>query len=308
MTPTRRDFLGTAAAALGLGAVGCAKVPARRDAPLAHVGMPVFPLSLGQWSLHRMIRSGALRPVDFPRFARERFDVGAVDYVSTLLGDVALDDPWLDELRRRADDVGVDAHVLLIDLEERLGDPDATRRAIAVDGHRRWIEAARILGCHAVRVNAYSAGSADEQMRLCAEGLYRLCDLADPLGLDVLVENHGGLSSRGDWLAALVASVGHPRLGSLPDFGNWEYAPGLWYDRYRGVAELMPSARAVSAKAHDFDASGNETSTDFERMLRVVAAAGYTGPLEVEYEGERLSEEDGIRATIRLIRTVSSAD
>ena len=303
MTPTRREFLGAAASAAGLAALGCAPRAQAAADPLYEVGMPVFPISLGQWSLHRAIRSGTLPPIDFPAFVRERFNVAAVDYVNTLLGDVALD-----ELRRRSDDAGVSAHILLVDVEERLGDPDPARRAIAVDVHRRWLEAARILGCHSMRVNAFSEGSPEQQTRLCAEGLYRLCDAAAPLGLDVLVENHGGLSSTGGWLAGLVASVDHPRLGSLPDFGNWQYAPGEWYDRYRGVAELMPSARGVSAKAHDFDANGDETSTDFERMLRIVAAAGYTGHLEVEYEGDRLSEEDGIRATIQLIRRFSPAD
>ena len=309
MTPTRREFLGAAASAAGLAALGCAP-RAREPAldPIYQVGMPVFPLSLGQWSLHRAIRSGRLDPLEFPRFARERFNIAAVDYVNTLLGDVALDDPWLEDLRRRSDDAGVDADLLLVDVEERLGDPDPARRAVAVDVHRRWIEAARILDCRAIRVNAFSDGATEEQMRFCAEGLYRLCDEAERLGVDVLVENHGGMSSRGGWLAALIAAVGHPRLGSLPDFGNWEHAPGEWYDRYRGVAELMPTARAVSAKAHAFDANGDETSTDFERMLRIVAAAGYAGPLEVEYEGDRLSEEDGIRATIQLIRRVSPAD
>lgn len=301
MTPTRREFLGTGAAAL---LAACAR-PVSEPAPdWTDVGVPVFPISLGQWSLHRAIRSGQLDPLDFPRFARERIRVDAVEYVNTLLGDVARDEAWLTELRRRADDAGVRSLLILVDVEERLGAAEPARRALAVDVHRRWLEAAKLLGCDGIRVNAYGVGTSEEQQWRCAEGLYRLCDLAEPLGMHVLVENHDEHSRRAGWLAGLIRIVGHPHLGSLPDFGNWE--PGT--DRYAAVAELMPWARAVSAKAHDFDAAGNETSTDYERMLRVVAAGGYTGYLGVEYEGDRLSEEAGVRATIDLIRRVSPAD
>ena len=317
MTPTRRDFLGVAASAVGLAALGCA----RRDEPATppppdlactpapgDVGMPVFPLALGEWSLHRMIRAGQLDPLDFAAFARERFRIEAVDHVSQFFADRAHDAAYFREMRRRADDAGVRSLLVLIDLDQRLGASDPAKRAIAVHEFARWLEPASILGCRGIRVDAYGDGTPDEQIRTCAEGIYRLADLADPYGLDVLVENHGGLSSRGDWLAPLVHAVAHPRVGSLPDFGNWDYAPNQWYDRYCGVQQLMPYARAVSAKAHDFDANGEETSTDFEGMLRIVAAAGYDDYLEVEYEGDRLSEEDGIRATIQLIRRVSPAD
>ncbi|HEX6588010.1 MAG TPA: TIM barrel protein [Longimicrobiales bacterium] len=295
MTPSRREFLGAAAAAAGLAALGCANaLPAQEER------IRPFRLTLGEWSLHRRIRARELDPLDFPAFARDRFGLEGVDHVNQFFSDRAGDDAYFRELRRRTDDAGVRSVVLLCDEELALGDPDPAKRMLAVDRHRQWLDAAAILGCRAIRVNAYSEGSADEQMRLCAEGLHRLCDVAPP-GLLVFVENHGGLSSRGDWLAALLDAVGHPAIGSLPDFGNWQYAPGQWYDRYAGVRELMPRADVVSAKAHDFDANGEETSTDFGRMLDVVATAGDVEWIEVEYEGDRLSEVDGIAATIELI-------
>ena len=309
MTPDRRAFLRSGVAALGALVVpgaGCA----RRGAAPVDAGAATHPdmrVSLAEWSFHRKIRAGALDPLDFAPFARERFGLDTVEHVNQFFAGRKGDDAYFGEMRRRADDAGVRSLLVMCDVEERLGDPDAARRALAVHVHRAWLDAAAVLGCESIRVNAASDERlpADEQMRLCAEGLYRLCDAAAPYQLRVLVENHGGLSSRGDWLAALVQAVAHPRIGTLPDFGNWQYAPGEWYDRYRGVAELMPWAGAVSVKSHDFDAAGNETTTDFARMLRIVADAGYDGWLGVEYEGDRLSEEDGVRATIELVRRVA---
>jgi sugar phosphate isomerase/epimerase len=164
-----------------------------------------------------------------------------------------------------------------------------------------------MLGCHSIRVNADSSGPRDEQLRLCADGLHRLCEFADGHGIDVLVENHGGLSSDGRWLADLMRAADHPRAGTLPDFGNFETSPGEHYDRYRGVRELMPFAHAVSAKSFDFDVEGNETTIDYERVMRIVTDAGYAGYVGVEYEGTRLGEEDGIRATMRLLERVAAA-
>jgi sugar phosphate isomerase/epimerase len=194
----------------------------------------------------------------------------------------------------------------MCDAEGALGDPDPARRRQAVENHHKWVEAAAFLGCHSIRVNAQSEGAYDEQLRLAADGLRRLCEFADGHGIGVLVENHGGLSSDGAWLAATLRAAGHPRAGALPDFGNFllRRDPEEWYDRYRGVAELMPLARAVSAKSHDFDAGGNETHTDYRRMMRIVLDAGYRGHVGVEYEGERLSEDEGIRATVRLLERV----
>jgi sugar phosphate isomerase/epimerase len=193
----------------------------------------------------------------------------------------------------------------MCDDEGDLGDPSSDGRARAVENHRKWVEAAKFLGCHSIRVNARSNPDLafEEQEKLAADGLRKLCELADPHGIGVLVENHGGLSSNGIWLSAVMKRVAHPRIGTLPDFGNFRLreTPEEWYDRYKGVTELMPFARAVSAKSHDFDERGEETQTDFHRMMRIVLDAGYRGFVGIEYEGDRISEPEGVEKTKALL-------
>ncbi|MDX1428840.1 MAG: sugar phosphate isomerase/epimerase family protein, partial [Rhodothermales bacterium] len=196
-----------------------------------------------------------------------------------------------------------------------LGSPDESTRKKAVENHYPWVEAAKYLGCHSIRVNALANSEArpyEEQMNLSADGLRGLTEFADPRGINVIVENHGSWSSNGAWLAAVMKKVDHPRCGTLPDFGNFcirrsaESGGGCEesYDKYKGVQELMPYAKAVSAKAHQFDAEGNEVEIDFERMMRIVLDAGYRSYVGVEYEGRSHTEPEGIRATIALLERV----
>lgn len=258
-------------------------------------------LSLAQWSLHRMHKSGQLDPMAFPAFARETFGFNGVEYVNQFYMSMPRDGQWVKELRTRAEDAGVASLLIMVDSEGALGDPDAVARVAAVEGHRRWLDAAAALGCHSIRVNALSVGTPDEQRRLCADGTARLCEYAAASGLAVIIENHGGISCDGAWVASIVRSVGLPNCGTLPDFGNFRCADGSMQDRYLGVEAMMPFARAVSAKSHDFAENGEETATSFERMLRLVAAARYEGWIGVEYEGKVLSEVDGVRATSALL-------
>jgi sugar phosphate isomerase/epimerase len=155
-----------------------------------------------------------------------------------------------------------------------------------------------------IRVNAQSKGSYDEQMKLAADGLQRLAEFGGQHRIDVIVENHGGLSSNGQWLTGVMKLVNHPRCGTLPDFGNFRVSQDEEYDRYKGVAELMPYAKAVSAKSHDFDARGEEIHTDYHKMMKIVLDAGYRGFVGIEYEGDKMSEPDGIRATKKLLERV----
>jgi len=272
----------------------------RSDGPLP------FSISLAEWSFHRALMSGRMANLDFPQRARE-LGFRGIEYVNVFFGDHVKDLGYLGELRRRCDHAGVRSLLIMCDGLGALGDPDPAARRRAVAAHRPWLEAAAFLGCHSIRVNARSSGSWDEQRDRAAEGLHALALLADPLALDVLVENHGGLSSNGRWLAETLAAADHPRVGALPDFGNFRVGPEEEYDRYRGVAELMPFARAVSAKSYDFDAEGWETTLDYPRLLGIVLDAGYRGWIGVEYEGARLSEEDGIRATKTLLERVGRA-
>jgi sugar phosphate isomerase/epimerase len=278
------------------------------------VNLP-FQISLAEWSLHRALAAGGLDHLDFPRAARRDYGIEAVEYVNSFFLDGTAPRPadgryfrgrgadrrHLRDLKRRADDAGVRSLLIMCDGEGALGDPDAAARTRTVENHLKWLEAARFLGCHSIRVNAQSQGTPEEQRALAADGLRRLTERAAAMDLNVIVENHGGISSNGAWLAGVIRAVAHPRCGTLPDFGNFQVREGEWYDRYQGVQEMMPFAKAVSAKSHDFDAAGNERNTDYERMLRVVLDAGYRGYVGVEYEGDRLGEPEGIRATKALL-------
>jgi L-ribulose-5-phosphate 3-epimerase len=259
---------------------------------------PLFKMSLAQWSLHRGLKDRSIDPLDFARIANG-FGLDAIEYVNQFFKDKARDRVFLGELKRRAAGEGVWSALIMVDDEGKLGDGDDRKRIQAVDDHKKWVEAAAYLGCHSVRVNAHCDGTAEEASRRVADGLRRLTEFADPFGLNVIVENHGGLTSNGAWLARTLKQVGHPRCGALPDFGNFGD-----YDRYKGVEELMPLARAVSAKSHDFDAGGNETHTDYHRMMKIVTAAGFHGYVGIEYEGDGLPEREGIAATKKLLERV----
>jgi sugar phosphate isomerase/epimerase len=206
-------------------------------------------------------------------------------------------------MKKRAADNGVRSVLIMCDDEGDLGNSDAKARTQAVENHYKWVDAAKYLGCHSIRVNARSNPklSYEEQMKLAADGLRRLTEFGAKHQINVIVENHGGLSSNGKWLAGVMKEVNLPRCGTLPDFGNFRINNNEEYDKYQGVAELMPYAKGVSAKSYDFDDKGNETTIDFRRMLKIVLDAGYHGHLGIEYEGNRLSEPEGIVATKKLL-------
>jgi L-ribulose-5-phosphate 3-epimerase len=301
MNLDRRAFLADSSRAIaGLGLLSltsCASVEAKK---------PLFRLSLAQWSFHRALGRGRSAAMDHLHFAREAGELGfeGVEYVNQFFKDKAKDAKYIAEMKKVAADHGVRSVLIMCDGEGRLGDPDGKRRTKAIENHYRWVVAARELGCHSIRVNAGSRGSYDEQLKLAADGLARLTDFGAQHDMNVIVENHGGLSSNGQWLSAVMREVDHPRCGTLPDFGNFKLGGGKEYNRYKGVRELMPFAKAVSAKSHDFDDKGDEIHTDYMRMMRIVLDADYRGFVGVEYEGGRLSERDGILATKRLLERV----
>lgn len=287
---SRRQFLVTTAVA----------IPAIADAwPQRKPSKELYRISLAQWSLHRALQKKELDNLDFASLTKEKFGIEAVEYVNQFFRDKAKDAAYLAEMNKRAKDAGVYQHLIMVDGEGRLGDPDAAKRKAAVENHHKWAEAAKTLGCAMIRVNAASTGSFEEQQKLAADGLRQLTEFADTLGISVVVENHGGLSSNGQWLAGVMKIVGHPRCGTLPDFGNF-----YEYDRYQGVADLMPFAKAVSAKSYDFDAKGDEAKIDYRRMMKIVKDAGYRGWVGIEYEGTTMPEHDGVMATKKLLETI----
>lgn len=269
-----------------------------------HKKKQLFEISIAEWSLHKSLFGKKISNLDFPVVAKKEFKISAVEYVNQFFKDKATDKNYLNELKKICDNEGVKSLLIMCDGEGKLGDPDKNKRISSVNNHKRWIEAAKHLGCHSIRVNASSSGSYDDQQKLAADGLSRLSEFASTHGLNVIVENHGGLSSNGQWLSGVMKSVNMKNCGTLPDFGNFRIGGGKTYDRYKGVKELMPFAKAVSAKSHDFDDNGNEIHTDYHKMMKIVIEAGYRGYVGVEYEGSKLSEYDGIKATKKLLESV----
>lgn len=264
-----------------------------------------FDISLAQWSLHRAygIRGDepTLDPLYFAQTARETFGIHAVEYVNSFYFDKAKDQKYLNELKNVADNEGVNSVLMMCDREGALGDADESARQQAVENHYKWLEFSKFLGCHSIRVNAQSSGSYDEQMERAADGLRRLTEYAAQDDMNVIVENHGGLSSNGNWLADTIEKVGHPNCGTLPDFGNFRISENEMFDFYEGTKLLMPYAKGVSAKTHLFNEEGLERNLDYYRLMKIVKDAGYTGYVGIEYEGNELGEEEGIVATKNLL-------
>jgi sugar phosphate isomerase/epimerase len=307
----RREFLSS------LGALATLAVTGSLSAAIPPKSSPLFKISLAQWSLNRRFFGREEPQLDNLEFAATARDLGieAVEYVNQFFFDKGKDKGYLTEMKTRAVDAGVKSLLIMVDREGALGDPDPAKRTQTVENHYKWVEAAKFLGCHSIRVNAQSNGklSFDEQMKLAADGLRRLTEFGAEHEINVIVENHGGLSSNGKWLVGVMQLVDHPCCGTLPDFGNFgiDRKNNDWYDRYQGVKELMPYAKAVSAKAYAFDKDqpwvtidqrwGKET--DFLKMMRIVLDAGYRGWVGIESEGGQ-DQRQGIKDTKDLLERV----
>ncbi len=283
----------------------------------AETTAPFFKISLAQWSLNKAIRFEGMDPIDFAQKASELGFEG-IEYVSQLytkkidsLGMQAV----LDSLKNKSEQYKIQNVLIMVDGEGDLASTDEAKQNEAVENHKKWVDAAKYLGCHSIRVNAKGEGTSEEVANAAVAGLTKLSEYAEKQGINVIVENHGGYSSNGAWLANVMKKVGKPNCGTLPDFGNWCQTEDYGsindenckeaYDKYKGVSELMPHAKAVSAKAYTFDENGNETKIDYVNMLQIVKDAGYDGFVGIEYEGEGLSEEEGILATKNLLLSAS---
>jgi L-ribulose-5-phosphate 3-epimerase len=303
---SRRNFLKhsiAGAAAVGLGASALNAFAAKSTKRLP------FKISLAQWSLHRGHFSGKIDPWDFAKTARERFGIGAIEYVNSFYNDAVKSPTFAKDLKQRADDHGVKSLLIMVDGEGDLGAPTVEEREKVVENHKKWIHAAAELSCHSIRVNAAGPGNRQELADAVIDGLSRLSKYAETYDINVLVENHGGFSSDGHWLASVMKSVDRSNCGTLPDFGNFciernEDGCIDAFDNYEGLELLMPWAKAVSAKSYDFGKDGLETSLDYPRMMGIVATQGYHGYVGVEYEGGRLSEDEGIKATRDLLKRI----
>ncbi len=299
---TRREFLKATATAVA----GSALLNSATSSVLAAEIKPHFKISLGEWAFHRALFGKTMKHFDVAKVAKEQCGIDAIEYSAQFFMDKADDMDYLRELKKRAADHGVKAVLITVDNQGNLGNPNERRRRQAARNHHKWVEAAKFLGCHSIRVNAISDEklSADEQAKLVVDGLRPLVKFGAQDGMNVIVENHGGLSSNGKWVVQIMKGVDLPTCGTLPDFGNFQTQGPNAYDRYEGVAEMMPYAKGVSAKSYGFDAQGNETTIDYRRMMKIVLNAGYHGYLGIEFEGDKMSELEGVLATKKLLETI----
>lgn len=281
-------------------------------------------ISLSQWSFHRAIfgnsrtdyqkfittlhsnpddvLKGNLDPRDITKVSRQ-LGVSAVDLVNVLFYGHAMDTPWLDDFKSRANDHNVGFQVLMCDETGSLGASNPMHRKHSIDNHMPWLETAAYLGCKQLRVNAYGDGTYLQQLHQCAESLSKLATNAGTMGIELLVENHGHASNNGAWLAMLMELTNHRNLGVYTDIdnffmGGWGLQPERRYDRTQGLLDLAPYTRGVSVKAHDFDNNGQETTLDYATYFGIFEAAGFKGLYSAEFEGSRLSETEGSKATI----------
>jgi sugar phosphate isomerase/epimerase len=303
----RRNFLHTAAAL-------AAGWPLRSLAQAQPAAPMFFKISLAEWSLHRTLRAGKMTNLDFPLVAKRDFGIEAVEYVNQFFMDKAKNMPYLRDLKQRCDDNGVRSVLIMCDAEGELGVLSKKKRKKAVENHYKWVEAAKFLGCHSIRVNTLGEGTKEQVANAAVDALTRLSTFAKSFDINVIVENHGGYSGHDGWLAAVIRKVNMDNCGILPDFGNfcmryegaqWETPCAEWADRYVVTQQFMPFAKGVSAKSNNFDANGSCVETDYDRMMAIVKAGGYRGYVGIEYEG-KLEEYDGIRATKALLERVGA--
>lgn len=270
-----------------------------------------FKISLAQWSLHRSFEAGKLKAEEFPVIAKNQFDINAVEYVNTLYSKYAENSAFWNDLNQRARDQGVRNLLIMVDDEGELGNTNDKKRKKAVENHYKWVDAAKIMECHSIRINGFGKGSKEQVGSALVDGMGALGAYADKVGINVVIENHGLYTSDGKWVVDVLTRIGKDNCGTLPDFGNFCTAR-KWgstqdgtcpevYDRYLGVKEMMPFAKGVSAKSYRFDESGQETTIDYGKMLQIVKEAGFTGYIGIEYEGSELSEPDGVIATKKLL-------
>lgn len=304
MTTDRRSFLKQAAGSLAAMAI----VPsAFAEAPTKKM---FFDISLAEWSLHKALFSKKITNLDFPGIARKEFDISIVEYVNQFFKDKAQDKTYLNDLLARCKDNGITNNLIMIDGEGNLGASDAAERMKAIENHHKWVECAKYLGCKTIRVNAAGQGTAEEVAKAAVEGLSKLGEFAKTMNINVIVENHGGYSSNGQWLSGVMKQVGMKNVGTLPDFGNFcikrgdNHTCAEEYDRYKGTAELMPFAKGASAKFYDFDASGNCVETDYNKIMKIVKDSNFKGIIGIEYEGDKLDEYAGIRQAKSVLERV----
>ena len=300
MESNRRDFI------KGLGLIGAA-AGLNNIMPFDLMASPekeFFKISLAEWSFHKALFAGKMTNLEFPMRAKKEFGINIVEYVSPFFNKKEANASYLNELLTITKNEGIQNHLIMVDGEGELGDLDAGKRTKAIENHYKWVDAAKILGCLTVRVNAAGNGSAQDVKTAVVDGLGRLTDYAKKSKINIIVENHGGYSSDGKWLSDVMKQVNDPYCGTLPDFGNFKISEDKQYDMYQGVKDLMPFAKGISAKTFKFDENGNEPDIDYTKMFKIIHDAKFNGIVGIEWEGDSFSEEEGIKKTKALLLKV----
>lgn len=306
---SRRSFIKKTA----LGATAASLLPLSTHATIS-IPYAVPKISLAQWSLHRALEKGLIQAVDFAQIAQNTYGINAVEYVNQFYVKMVNSEKFWSQMKQNAENEGVKSLLIMVDNEGDLGNLNDPKRKKAVENHYKWINAAKILGCHSIRVNAFGEGDTNLVRTALVDGLGELAAYGKKEKINVIIENHGLHTSNGEFMTGIIKEVQNPYLGTLPDFGNW-CLNAKWgstqnnrcddvYDRYKGVTEFLPFAKGVSAKSYAFDENGNETIIDYQKMLKIVKDFGFDGHIGIEFEGENMPEPDGIRATKALIERV----
>jgi len=299
MTKDRRSFIKDLGMLTGAAALG-SLVPLET---FSAGKKEFFTISLAEWSLHNTLFAKKLNNLDFPLKAKKDFGIDIVEYVSVFFDKKEKDPAYLKELKSRTDGEGIQNHLIMVDNEGSLGDTDPAARLKAVENHYKWVDAAKYLGCKTIRVNAAGRGTAEEVKAAAVDGLGKLTEYGKKNKINVIVENHGGYSSNGAWLADVIKQVNSSFCGTLPDFGNFALGGGKEYDKYLGVEEMMPYAKGVSAKSMKFNEKGEESDIDYERMFKIINAAKWRGIVGIEFSGPG-SEDEGIKKTKELLEKI----
>lgn len=309
---TRRSFIKNASLCSAAMTLPSVMAYATRTNTGTHMSNPK--ISLAQWSLHRSFEKGLINPQDFASITKNDYGMDAVEYVAGFYADYATSEKFWGQMKTQSAEAGVTNLLIMVDGEGLLGDPNDAERKKAVENHYKWIHAAKIMGCHSIRVNAFGEGDRETLQASLIDGLGKLSEYGAQGEISILIENHGLHTSDAAFIANIIKTIDNPYLGTLPDFGNW-CLNAEWgstqnnkctqvYDPLKGVSEFLPFAKGVSAKSYNFDEQGHETLLDYRKLLQTVKDAGYEGYIGIEYEGSELSEPEGIKATQALIEKV----
>ena len=299
-----------------------------------HYSKKNLDIALQVYSFAPELLQGKFQILDFPRIIRNDYNISGAEYWSIAFLGKEKDNEFIKSLRNNSKEFGVDNLIILvdnIDIQTMKSGPSLassikTERDSAIDFHKQWVEVAKEIGCHSIRVNLRS--KEDDNKKILdnsSKSLHELIEFSKNYKINIVVENHGGITGDADWMVDLMENINSKYLGTLPDFGSSNFCvnkgeldlEGITnrcenqYDKYDGVKKLMPYAKGVSAKSHNFNEEGEELSTDFSRMIKIISESDYDGYITIEYEGaimsmygqgeNYLNSNEGIIATKKLI-------